>query len=288
MIYCPDCGSELLFDSASQMMVCGYCKNRFDPYKLKDNLSNDAKTQVFFDSYAYICPSCGAEIDTADKNDAVGFCPYCKGSSMIFDKLRRDWTPEGIVPFMITKEQCKQLYCAQVKKYFFVSGKFRNPDLIEEFRGIYMPYWFYNFSQKGIITVSGTKEHRSGNYRIVDYAFNLPWTIKALNGREKGIVREAFRGLLPDAIIDRKKSPYPKTHHPLYFELCAAEVTRILEDKTSPLRDILDKSGVEAIIQQPDRIASPWYGQLMRAPQILAYIIQLDHWFRRRQVTILS
>ena len=126
------------------------------------------------------------------------------------------------------------------------------------------------------------------DYRMVDYAFNLPWTIKALNGREKGIVREAFRGLLPDAIIDRKKSPYPKTHHPLYFELCAAEVTRILEDKTSPLRDILDKNGVEAIIQQPDRIASPWYGQLMRAPQILAYIIQLDHWFRRHQVTIVG
>lgn len=124
------------------------------------------------------------------------------------------------------------------------------------------------------------------DHRIVEYAFNLPWEIKALNGREKGIVREAFRGILPDEIIDRKKSPYPKTHHPLYFKLCAEAVEDILNDKTSPLKDILDRNGVEAIINYPEKISSPWYGQLMRAPQILAYIIQLDYWFRKNRVKI--
>lgn len=124
------------------------------------------------------------------------------------------------------------------------------------------------------------------DYRVADYAFNLPWTLKAWGGREKGIVREAFRGLLPDSIIDRKKSPYPKTHHPLYFQLCAEAAKAILADKTSPLSEWLDKNGVEAIIEHPDKISSPWYGQLMRAPQILAYIIQLDYWFRRYRVTI--
>lgn len=124
------------------------------------------------------------------------------------------------------------------------------------------------------------------DYRIVDYAYNLPWSIKALNGREKGIVRAAFRGLLPDSIIDRKKSPYPKTHNPLYFKLCAVKVLEILNDRTSPLNEILDKQGVISIIDNPDKISSPWYGQLMRAPQILAYIIQLDYWFRKNHVLI--
>lgn len=124
------------------------------------------------------------------------------------------------------------------------------------------------------------------DYRIVDYAYNLPWSIKALNGREKGIVRAAFRGLLPDSIIDRKKSPYPKTHNPLYFKLCAVKVLEILNDRTSPLYEILDKQGVVSIIDNPDKISSPWYGQLMRAPQILAYIIQLDYWFRKNDVLI--
>ena len=125
------------------------------------------------------------------------------------------------------------------------------------------------------------------DWRIVDYAYNLPWELKALNGREKGIVRAAFRGLLPDSIIDRKKSPYPKTYNPLYFRLCAERVREILNDRTSPLHDILDPEGVENIIQKPERISSPWYGQLMRAPQILAYIIQLDHWFRKYNVSVI-
>lgn len=124
------------------------------------------------------------------------------------------------------------------------------------------------------------------DYRIVDYAYNLPWSIKALGGREKGVVRAAFRGILPDSIIDRKKSPYPKTHNPLYFSLCVNKVREILEDSNSPLSEILDKEGVESIIEHPEQIASPWYGQLMRAPQILAYIIQLDYWFRKNNVII--
>ena len=124
------------------------------------------------------------------------------------------------------------------------------------------------------------------DHRIAEYAFNLPWKLKALNGREKGIVREAFRGLLPDTIIDRKKSPYPKTHHPMYFRLCSEAVKDILNDSSSPIRELLDKDGIEEIINNPEKISSPWYGQLMRAPQILAYIIQLDYWFRKNRVEI--
>ncbi len=124
------------------------------------------------------------------------------------------------------------------------------------------------------------------DYRIVDYAYNLPWKIKALGGREKGIVRAAFRGLLPDSIIDRKKSPYPKTHHPIYMKLCALRVREILKDKHSPLYAILNRDGVENIISNPDQISSPWYGQLMKAPQILAYIIQIDYWFRKNKIVI--
>ena len=140
MISCPSCGAELLFDIASQKMICGHCKNRFEPDSLEDHISGDAKTEQYYESYVYACPSCGAQVETTDQNDAVGFCPYCKGSSMIFDKLRREWVPDGIIPFRITKEQCKELYCKEVKKHIFVSRKYREPELIEDFRGIYMPY----------------------------------------------------------------------------------------------------------------------------------------------------
>lgn len=124
------------------------------------------------------------------------------------------------------------------------------------------------------------------DYRIVSYAYNMPWELKALNGREKGIVREAFSDLLPDTITWRKKSPYPKTHNPLYFKLTSEGAKKVLEDKNSIIGNMLSKDGVNAIIENPDGISSPWYGQLMRAPQILAYIVELDYWFKKYNVQI--
>lgn len=123
------------------------------------------------------------------------------------------------------------------------------------------------------------------DYRIVDYAFNMPWELKAYNSREKGIVRKAFENILPYEICYRKKSPYPKTHNPIYTKIVSDRVTKILEKKTQ-LNELLSKSGILEIIENPDTISSPWYGQLMRAPQILAYIIQLDFWFEKYNVEI--
>ena len=114
----------------------------------------------------------------------------------------------------------------------------------------------------------------------------MPWELKALNGREKGIVRKAFSDMLPEKITWRKKSPYPKTHNPLYLKLTSQGAMNVIGDKTSPLHELLDKNGVLAIIENPNEISSPWYGQLMRAPQILAYITQLDYWFKEYKVEI--
>lgn len=124
------------------------------------------------------------------------------------------------------------------------------------------------------------------DYRIVEYAYNMPWEIKSLNGREKGVVRKAFEGLLPDEIVWRKKSPYPKTHNPIYFELAAKAVKKILDDKASPISELIDREGIENIINNPNSISSPWYGQLMRAPQILSYIVQCDFWMREYKINI--
>lgn len=121
------------------------------------------------------------------------------------------------------------------------------------------------------------------DYRIVDYAYNMPWQIKAYNGREKGIVRKAFEDILPLEISWRKKSPYPKTHNPIYFNAVSERVKKLLSDN-SPIAQFVDKQAVYSLIDNPDAISSPWYGQLMKAPQILAYLIQLDFWCREYNV----
>ena len=78
------------------------------------------------------------------------------------------------------------------------------------------------------------------DYRLVEYAYNMPWNIKALDGREKGILRKAFENDLPKEIAWRKKSPYPKTHNPAYFARVKELLAIALTDKSTPLIDWID------------------------------------------------
>jgi len=125
------------------------------------------------------------------------------------------------------------------------------------------------------------------DYRIVEYAFNMPWEIKSYNAREKGILREAMRGILPDEIIFRKKSPYPKTYNPVYMKAVSSKVKEILKDKSYPISDILDHNNVLYLMENENKITENWYGQLMKVPQILAYIIQIDYWFKKYNINII-
>lgn len=123
------------------------------------------------------------------------------------------------------------------------------------------------------------------DHRIAEYCFNMPWKYKALHGREKGILRAAVKDLLPEEIVERKKSPYPKTHNPVFLKL-GIEKMRELFSGGSLLSELFDKEEVERLAENPDMLPSPWYGQLMRVPQILAYLYQLDVWFKKYDVNI--
>lgn len=122
------------------------------------------------------------------------------------------------------------------------------------------------------------------DYRIVEYAYNMPWSIKSYNGREKGILRKAFENELPDIITWRKKSPYPKTFNPDYVQAVSKMALCVLEDKSCVLNEMINKSSIMSLIENPDSLSEPWYGQLMRGPQVLAYLVQIYAWIRRYNV----
>lgn len=124
------------------------------------------------------------------------------------------------------------------------------------------------------------------DYRLVEYAFNMPWEFKALAGREKGIMREAFKGILPDEIIARKKNPYPKTFNPIFADYVKNEAARLVYDKKSILSELINKQTFEALFGGTIKLSYPWYGQLMREPQIFAYLIQLDAFFKNFKLDI--
>ena len=101
---------------------------------------------------------------------------------------------------------------------------------------------------------------------------------------EKGLLREAAKGWLPDEVRLRKKSPYPKTHNPAYLEAVSNLMRQLLAEGRSPIFDIVRRDRLEALLT--DTRAQPWYGQLMTTPQTIAYFLQLDYWMRTYHVSI--
>ncbi|MCR5161185.1 MAG: hypothetical protein K6C06_05380 [Lachnospiraceae bacterium] len=166
MISCPGCGAGLRFDIASQAMKCDYCGKTCDPYDF-DTMVSDAEKSATFKSYMYLCPQCGAELMTTDQTDVTSFCPYCGGASLLFDKISNKRRPEQIIPFQVTKEDCKKAYRRAASRAIFTPARYKKEELIDSFRGIYMPFWSYTVDQSGIaaLPAKGTTR-RSGDYLI--------------------------------------------------------------------------------------------------------------------------
>lgn len=117
------------------------------------------------------------------------------------------------------------------------------------------------------------------DHRLVEYVWNIPWEMKNYRGREKGLLRQAMTGFLPEDVLWRKKSPYPKTHNPAFLEAVRGLTLAMLENPASPILPFLDVPAVRELvgsIQSDTNI--PWFGQLMNAPQLLAYLLQIDFW----------
>ena len=122
------------------------------------------------------------------------------------------------------------------------------------------------------------------DYRIAEYLYSVPWEFKDYQGREKGALRYAMRGLLPEEVLYRKKSPYPKTHHPRYLHLVKERLERLLEQKDAPLFQVCDRQAVRKLLDEDP--AWPWYGQLMTLPQTIAYLLQIEFWMEHYKISL--
>ena len=126
------------------------------------------------------------------------------------------------------------------------------------------------------------------DHRIAEYAYNIPWEMKSLGGREKGLVRRISEKYLPKDVAWRKKSPYPKTHNPSYAKLVFDRFVKLMSEPDRRLTILLDRSAIDELTVTEGRSFSEnWYGQLMTTPQMFAYLIQLEMWLRTYDPKIL-
>ncbi len=122
------------------------------------------------------------------------------------------------------------------------------------------------------------------DYRIAEYLYGVPWEYKDWQGREKGLLRKAAEGLLPDDVLYRKKSPYPKTYDPMYLSLMEGRLKDLLKHPSAPIFAMVDRQSLDILLTQDH--PWPWYGQLMRRPQTIAYMLQLNCWLEAYGVSV--
>lgn len=121
---------------------------------------------------------------------------------------------------------------------------------------------------------------------LVSYVFNIPWEMKAKNGLVKNVLRQAAKGLLPDEILFRQKSPYPKTYNPGYENILKTMLIDELNSAGCPLKDIVNETALNKFLSRPKDYGQPWYGQLMAGPQMIAYLLQINYFLKSRHVDV--
>lgn len=230
-------------------------------------------------------------------DEIFGGYPWYHNKEILFDdtfpwsrstELRHSVLREGLLPD--GDAYVKNAYDTTVNMTDYLDGESSTDRRMREMFMLNM-YWFMQtlLVRKDTMSMESSLEVRVPfcDYRIVEYAYNMPWSMKSLDGREKGILRKAAENILPESIVWRKKSPYPKTHNPIYFTYVCDRVKEILNEKENVLGDILNKKQLLWIMDNPNSIPIPWYGQLMKAPQIMAYIIQIDTWIKSNNVNFM-
>lgn len=124
------------------------------------------------------------------------------------------------------------------------------------------------------------------DYRIIEYLWNVPWDLKTRNGIVKNLLRQSSIGLLPDEVLFRKKSPYPKTYDIRYEQLLVSKMQELITNGNAPVMEFLDRKKLDVFLKRPSDYGKPWYGQLMAGPQMIAYMLQMNEWMKGCEMLI--
>ena len=140
-VLCRNCAGRLIFNPASQKLECATCGSSFRPEDVEDK--NADLQSKYYDTRVYTCSHCGAQVVTSDTESST-FCVYCGNPAIVFDRVSKEYRPDGLVPFQITKEQAIKYIRLRFLKNPIVPKEIKEKCVPENLRGIYIPYWIVN------------------------------------------------------------------------------------------------------------------------------------------------
>ena len=120
------------------------------------------------------------------------------------------------------------------------------------------------------------------DYRLMEYVWNIPWEMKNIDSIEKGILRRAFAGFLPDDALYRKKSAYPVVQNPAYLAATRDWAMHIFNDASAPIQPFLNGPVVRTILDSNDPALTEW-----GIVSLFERMIHINEWLKEYNVTVL-
>lgn len=206
---CPSCGAPIEFSSKEGKLACSYCGTQVDVSKMNaetekyDCVVEDLEKEdaQYGDFDAYKCGNCGAEIMT-DEHTSATSCSYCGSPAIIKGRLQGQLMPKAIIPFRYNKDQAKEEFRKWTTKGKLTPSCFKKEATIDSIKGIYVPFWLYDYSTHVDMNARATKvsTRRSGNteYRTTSY-YNVD---RSMDCRFEKIPADASEKM-PDSIMDK-------------------------------------------------------------------------------------
>ena len=153
---CKACGADLYFAPGQDSLKCPPCGHiekipqtaeEIKEYSFNDYLAKPKSTGYgapAAERREAKCQNCSAQIQL-DATVRATKCPYC-GSPMITDDDKVDdvITPEGVVPFAISRAQAETKFAQWLAALWFAPGALNGESHLKQFQGIYRPYWTYD------------------------------------------------------------------------------------------------------------------------------------------------
>lgn len=211
--------------------------------------------------------------------------PWCMDLSARTGVLR----PE-LVKRLELEEAVRARYRASVAETPYLEGESPEDTRRREIGWLNLTWFMTNLlDRKDRISMSTGLEIRVPfcDHHVVEYVWNIPWEMKSRGGVRKQILRDAAEGILPEDVRNRPKSPYPKTHNPLFEQLAREKLLSILDDRSAPLHEVVNETALrDGLLKSAGDYGRPWFGQLMAGPQMIGYLIQMNQWMERYGVSV--
>lgn len=175
---CPGCGAALFFKPEIGKWKCDFCDGEYSLEDLQkynnassvennspvteEKITNDQMSNTVADStsneeyVSYLCQNCGAEI-VAEEQTASTFCVYCGNTAILKNKLSGSFAPDKVIPFKTEKKAAIDAFVGLSKGRPLMPKGFNNKENIEKIRGIYIPFWLYDYTVSGTLNCSAQR-----------------------------------------------------------------------------------------------------------------------------------